>query len=422
MAAPAAIGDLETRRDRGRRRQRRQPRRRRRPGSPSADPRVAAEDRRRSRRRRVRFPSSPSASRPDGRCESLPRSASRGRRRRRRRSAVPGQPVGSGGGGNGFGGRGGGGGGMRSSGGGRPPQGGGGGQQRRNGPGASAVRSEPQTFQESPAHTMADLAGKHGLIVGVANKRSISWAIAQAAAAAGARLALTYPSERLEENVRELAATLDNPLVLPCDVADDQQIADARRDARSGVRRPRLPRARRRVRAGRRAEEPVHRDLARELPHRARRQRLFADRPDPRGDAADGEARRRQRPDADLHRQRSRVHELQRDGRGQGGARVVGPLSRVAISGPKNIRVNAISAGAIKTLASAGISGFSTMLQVYREKSPLRRGVETSEVADAAVFLLSQAGTRHHRRSPDGRLRLPRHGRRCSFNPTLRSR
>jgi len=73
---------------------------------------------------------------------------------------------------------------------------------------------------------MSDLAGKHGLIVGVANKRSISWAIAQAAAAAGARLALTYPSERLEENVRDLAATLDAPLLLPCDVASDQQIAD----------------------------------------------------------------------------------------------------------------------------------------------------------------------------------------------------
>jgi enoyl-[acyl-carrier protein] reductase I len=71
---------------------------------------------------------------------------------------------------------------------------------------------------------MPDLSGKHGLIVGVANKRSISWAIAQAAAAAGARLVLTYPSERLEENVRELAATLENPLVLPCDVADDRQI------------------------------------------------------------------------------------------------------------------------------------------------------------------------------------------------------
>src|SRR5436309_831678 len=68
------------------------------------------------------------------------------------------------------------------------------------------------------------LTGKHGLIVGVANKRSISWAIAQAAAAAGARLALTYPTERLEENVRDLAATLDNVVVAPCDVTNDDQI------------------------------------------------------------------------------------------------------------------------------------------------------------------------------------------------------
>src|SRR5437016_14140809 len=73
---------------------------------------------------------------------------------------------------------------------------------------------------------MSDLSGKHGLIVGVANKRSISWAIAQAAAAAGARLALTYPSERLEENVRELAPKLSHdPIVLPCDVSSDDQIA-----------------------------------------------------------------------------------------------------------------------------------------------------------------------------------------------------
>src|SRR5215470_4294655 len=72
---------------------------------------------------------------------------------------------------------------------------------------------------------MSDLSGKHGLIVGVANKRSISWAIAQAAAAAGARLALTYQTPRLEENVRELAATLDSPLVAPCDVASDEQMS-----------------------------------------------------------------------------------------------------------------------------------------------------------------------------------------------------
>src|SRR5215218_9251389 len=71
---------------------------------------------------------------------------------------------------------------------------------------------------------MPSLAGKTGLIVGVANKRSISWAIAQAASRAGARVALTYQGERLEENVRELAAGLTDPLILPLDVTDDAQI------------------------------------------------------------------------------------------------------------------------------------------------------------------------------------------------------
>src|SRR5438093_4700631 len=68
------------------------------------------------------------------------------------------------------------------------------------------------------------LEGKTGLIMGVANKRSIAWGIANAANRAGARLVLTYQSERLGENVRELAPGLNNPLLLPCDVASDQQI------------------------------------------------------------------------------------------------------------------------------------------------------------------------------------------------------
>ncbi|MEO8076847.1 MAG: SDR family oxidoreductase, partial [Acidobacteriota bacterium] len=72
---------------------------------------------------------------------------------------------------------------------------------------------------------MTALQGKTGLIVGIANKRSISWAITQAASAAGARLAVTYQGERLEENVRELSAGLTDPLILPCDVTDDAQIA-----------------------------------------------------------------------------------------------------------------------------------------------------------------------------------------------------
>ena len=237
---------------------------------------------------------------------------------------------------------------------------------------------------------MADLSGKHGLIVGVANKRSISWAIAQAAAAAGARLALTYPSERLEENVRELAAKLENPLVLPCDVSSDQQIAD------------------------------VAASLDREFGgldffvHGA----AFAP-----GDALSN-------PFVDTTREsfrialdvstysligltRAVVPLLERRGGGSvltltylGSQRVftnynVMGVAKAALEasvrylagdlGAKNIRVNAISAGPIKTLAAAGISGFSNILQVYRDRAPLKRNVELGEVADAAVFLLSPA-------------------------------
>jgi enoyl-[acyl-carrier protein] reductase I len=237
---------------------------------------------------------------------------------------------------------------------------------------------------------LADLAGKHGLIVGVANKRSISWAIAQAAAAAGARLALTYPSERLEENVRELAAKLENPVVLPCDVSSDQQIADLA----AGVDR-----------------EFGGLDF---LVHGA----SFAP-----GDALSN-------PFVDTTREsfrialdistyslvaltRAVVPLLERRGGGSvltltylGSQRVftnynVMGVAKAALEssvrylasdlGPKNIRVNAISAGPIKTLAASGIRGFSSILQVYRERAPLKRNVELGEVADAAVFLLSPA-------------------------------
>ena len=237
---------------------------------------------------------------------------------------------------------------------------------------------------------MADLAGKHGLIVGVANKRSISWAIAQAAAAAGARLALTYPSERLEENVRELAAKLENPVVLPCDVSSDQQIAD------------------------------LATSIDREFGgldffvHGA----SFAP-----GDALSNPfvetTRESFRIALDISAYslvgltRAVVPLLERRGGGSvltltylGSQRVftnynVMGVAKAALEasvrylasdlGPKNIRVNAISAGPIKTLAASGIRGFSNILQVYRDRAPLRRNVELGEVADAAVFLLSPA-------------------------------
>jgi len=71
---------------------------------------------------------------------------------------------------------------------------------------------------------MGLLDGKNGIIFGIANKRSIAWAIAQAVGREGARLALTYQGERLKENVEELAEKLDKPAILPCDVTDDEQI------------------------------------------------------------------------------------------------------------------------------------------------------------------------------------------------------
>src|SRR5512143_802262 len=74
---------------------------------------------------------------------------------------------------------------------------------------------------------MSLLAGKLGIVFGVANKRSIAWAIAQAWHKAGARLAFTYQGERLKENVEELAGTFgSDTLILPCDVTQDEQITD----------------------------------------------------------------------------------------------------------------------------------------------------------------------------------------------------
>src|SRR5579872_274536 len=234
---------------------------------------------------------------------------------------------------------------------------------------------------------MTDLSGKHGLIVGVANKRSISWAIAQAAAAAGARLALTYPSERLEENVRELAEKLDNPLVLPCDVASDQQIADcaASIDTEFGgldfvVHG-----------AGFAPADALHNPFS-ETSRESFRVALDIS------------------AYSLIGLSRAMLPLMEKRGGGSiltltfiGSDRVftnynVMGVAKAALEssvrylaselGPKNVRVNAISAGAIKTLAASGISGFSSMLQAYRDRAPLRRGVDTSEVADAAMFLL----------------------------------
>ena len=238
---------------------------------------------------------------------------------------------------------------------------------------------------------MTDLTGKHGLVVGVANKRSIAWAIAQAASAAGARLAVTYQGERLEENVRDLSSTLDHPIILPLDVADDGQIAAAVAavDSEFGG-----------------LDFLVHGAAY------ARKEELTAPFVETTREgfrlALDISAY------SLIALARAAMPLMERRGGGSiltltylGSDRVfpnynVMGVAKAALEasvrylaadlGPKNIRVNAISAGPIKTLAAAGITGFSSILQVYRDRAPLRRTVETAEVADAAMLLLSPAG------------------------------
>ena len=112
------------------------------------------------------------------------------------------------------------------------------------------------------------LEGKTGLILGIANKRSLAWGIAQSVAREGARLAVTYQGERLEENVRELAAGLDRPVILPCDVSQGRgprRLADVGEER---VGRARLRGARGGLRAARGAGRRVPEHVARGVPDR----------------------------------------------------------------------------------------------------------------------------------------------------------
>jgi enoyl-[acyl-carrier protein] reductase I len=238
---------------------------------------------------------------------------------------------------------------------------------------------------------MSALAGKHGLVVGVANKRSICWAIAQAAAAAGARLAVTYQGERLEENVRELTQDLSSPLILPLDVTSDQQLTDVFSSIQSefggldflvhgAAFAPREELSAPFVQTTREGFRQTLDISAYSLISLARGAvPLMA----PRGGGSILTL---------TYLGSSRVFQNY-NVMGVAKAALEASVRYLASDlGPQNIRVNAVSAGPIKTLAASGISGFSSIMNVYRDRAPLRRTVETSEVASAALFLLSDAG------------------------------
>lgn len=234
---------------------------------------------------------------------------------------------------------------------------------------------------------MTDLSGRHGIIVGVANRRSIAWSIAQAAGAAGARLALTYQDVRLEDNVRELAGTLVDPLVLPCDVGSDEQLDrlfDTVDQAFGGLDF---------VLHG--AAFAPRNELA--VPFVQTSREGFRVALDVSAYSLIAMARRAQ--PLMLRRGGGSIVTLTYLGsqRVFPNYNVMG-IAKAALEacvrylaydmGRDNIRVNAVSAGPIRTLASMGIAGFSDILQIYRDRAPLRRNTELAEVADAAVFLL----------------------------------
>jgi enoyl-[acyl-carrier protein] reductase I len=237
---------------------------------------------------------------------------------------------------------------------------------------------------------MADFTGKVGLIVGVANHRSLAWAIAQATVAAGAQLVLTYQG-RFEEHVGDLAEKLEpKPLVLPCDVTSDEQIAAvyARVEQDYGgldfvvhgaAFAPREEITGRFVNTSREGFKLALDVSAYSLIALARgAQPLMVKR-------GGGSVLTLTYLGSDRVFPNYNVM-------GVAKAALESSVRYLAADlGPENIRVNAISAGPVKTLAAAGIGGFSSILGVVREKAPLRRAIETSEVGDTAAFLLSNA-------------------------------
>jgi enoyl-[acyl-carrier protein] reductase I len=233
------------------------------------------------------------------------------------------------------------------------------------------------------------LEGKTGLIVGVANKHSIAWAIAQSAAGQGARLLFNYQNERLRENVEELVATMPGAKAFSCDVGDDAQITALIQNVE---------------------KETSKLDF---LVHSV----AFAPREELTGQFVNttrqGFATALAVSTYSLVALTRASLPLMTDGGSVvtltylGAERVVPHYNVMGVAkaaleatvrylahdlGPRNIRVNAISAGPIKTLAARGVSGISKMVDHHREFAPLRRATEQGEVGDTALFLVSSLG------------------------------
>ena len=231
-----------------------------------------------------------------------------------------------------------------------------------------------------------DLSGKKGVVFGVANDRSIAWAISQILAEAGAQLALTYQNDRLKDRVARLADTLDGAITVPCDASDDEQIEAVFSEIGSAFG-----------------------DIS-FLVHSI----AFANREDLAGRFADtGREGFRVALDVSAYTLIPLVKHAAPLMTGGGsviamtfeasqkvypGYNVMG-TAKAALEqsvrqlasefGEDNIRVNAISAGPIETLAARGIHGFMDMKKIHAERAPLKRNIVAEEVAKTALFLCS---------------------------------
>lgn len=230
------------------------------------------------------------------------------------------------------------------------------------------------------------LENKVGMIFGVANKRSIAWACAQAAAAHGARMAFTYQGERLKENVEELAGTLNDSLVVPCDVTDQSNV-----DAAFEAVKAKYGRLDFLVHsiafAPKEALEGEFVTTTREAFRTALEISAFS-----------------------LTQVALAASPLMTDGGSivtmsyYGAEKVVSNYNVMGVAkaaleastrylaadlGKNNIRVNAISAGPINTLSARGVKNMGSLLSYVGEKSPLKRNVTAAEVGNTALFLLS---------------------------------
>ena len=229
------------------------------------------------------------------------------------------------------------------------------------------------------------LENKFGIIFGVANKRSIAWATARVCMDAGARLAFTYQNERLQENVEGLTAGTDSPL-LQCDVTKPEEVESAFAAVRE--------------RFGR-LDFLVH-SLA-FAPREALEGEFVATTREAFLTALDISAyslAELARAAAPLMTEGGSVvsmtyygaEKVVRNYNVMGVAKAALEASTrylAADLGARNIRVNAVSAGPINTLAARGVGNLGVMLKHHAERAPLRRNVEAREVGNAALFLLS---------------------------------